>query len=131
MVQRDSQQSGTRGGLSGTREFFEAQAPPNAWVYPKGRVQGQGLWDHAGACGLFSRSTEGCHDFTFQKESWKNWDWGKAKITSQGHPWLQRKLEASLGLHRKLDANKSRCNLWNVKLPWLGGGGEGAIDRPR
>lgn len=106
-MQRDSQQSRTRGGLSGTGEFLKAQAPQNAWVYPKnGGVQGQSLWDHAGACGLFSRSTQGCHDFMFQKESRKNWDWGKAKITSQGHPWLQRELEASLGLHSWMPINQ-------------------------
>lgn len=33
-----------------------------------------------------SRSTQGCYDFTFQKESQKDWDWGKANLTSQGHP---------------------------------------------
>lgn len=125
----------SRGGMNGTGEFLidlKAQALPNAWAYPKkGRVRGQGLVDHTGSCDSLSRSTQGCHGFTFQKESRKDWDWGKANLTSQGHPWLHRELEASLGLHRKMDANKSRCNLWNVKLPWPGRGEEGAMDRPR
>lgn len=60
----------SRGGMNGTGEFLidlKAQAPPNAWAYPKkGRVRGQGLADHTGSCDSLSRSTQGCHDFTFQ-----------------------------------------------------------------